>query len=1041
MTDEANHIERADIGEANISTLNVGDVQWGKIEELAALTTEIEQLAEQDKELLNTLAAGDSASSASATAASQHGAEKAEIGARLAELAQISAIDAAQGKGEEPKREIEAPKAKKEGPSRARTGSSQLIEVETKAPEITIKAPDISISVDGGARFNGERKSYPAENAKPEKAEKPKKTRKDRTIEIGEPQQQRPVAVTDRAKASPPEQQKSPGFYLGDDGRVRRPDGTFANKVEVRRFKHEAEGGAGQEGDKKHSIPALVVRAFGVLSTLGGKAPSGAGEQAGNVAGVATGGSIFLAVKEMSELAKDTKEAVKERGISSFSDIGPYLKKQLGIKPAASEKLVADEPARRRPKQLRPGELPAGLAHVAGGGDGVQRKSTGVTPKKAVAAETSKSAVASQQDKLSAQQKATADSQQQQSEEQHDEVIKKLGELIDAVKPKGPGLLDSAFDMAGDMWERRGKGGRGGRGKSRRQRTRLSGEGASIRSRGEARGRRSPSRPGRVEPPHRQPKMARVRAGMGKGLAALPAVSTAAGRSAGALVKSGAAMGGAAMGRMAGVGARAIPLVGQAIALGLAAYDGYDGYNDKEGQAKAFDLKKGEEATTGQKSAMAAARVMDLGGLTSGAAGLIGSAAGAMGMKRLEEALTFDSDDMAKAIYEGMTLFTRKNPEKKGREGDTTINNLTSGITPRGITSTTGGWKGTPLKFNGTEAENGLPEGYLAATAAVESGGDPNARNKSGATGMFQFMPKTAAGLGLSMQDALDPAKATSAMIEHTKQNQAYFEKTMGRTPEGRELYLMHQQGMGGGTKLLKNPNALAADVLNSKDVNGMQAVLQNGGRADMTAQEFVDMVLAKYDRAEAYNKANPGKAIDMDKIVGTKPKYEAPVMLRGGPKPGEVAPPLIPPPAGSVTVAPQLGKPDRAQPQQSQKAKKAGGEPPAALMPQQAATAASTSKALPPVALRPVSDIQNITIRNELAEKAKEKKPYAPGANTDAAMLAVLKSMDRSLKDLSKEGQAKTPSGGPARSGGKPSVSGHPTMNGPMASFANDQR
>lgn len=957
MTDEASRIERADIGEANISDLNVGEVNWGKVAELAELTTEIERQGRQSKALLSAIASGVSEVISSERAEDTSSAKEITNDPERKEIGAPEAINGAnnQPSGAEQARPV------------GRVGSKLLEQVPNLAPKIVIEAESSPIERQKQDKRNiasGERATGAPKHGAAEKAVE---SRKRRTIEIGAPEDNSPSKA--RGKAPVPE--KAPGFYLGDDGRVRRPDGTFANKVEARRFNGENDVDSGDGEPKKHNIPSLIARAFGVMTSLAGKGKTEAGGQVGNAAGVATGGSVFLAAKEMADLASDMKEAAKERGISSGKDIAPYLKAQLGSL-LPSRKREGQAP-RRAPKQLAPGEKP-------------------------------KSAIASQQDKQAAQQKAATESQLQQAEEQHGEVIKKLGEVIDAIKPKGPGMLDSAFDMAGDMWERRGKGGKSGK---RRQRTRLAGDRQGGRSRGEPRGRRSPNRQSvaDVDISRRQPKVAKVRAGMGKGLAAMPAVSSAAGRSAGAVLKGGAAMGGAAVGRMAGAGARAIPLVGQAIALGLAAYDGYDGYNDKEGQAKAFDLKDGVDATTGQKSAMAAARVLDLGGLTSGAAGLLGSAAGAMGMKRLQEALTFDSDDMARAIYEGMTLFDRKNPEEKGRSGDTTIN-MGGGITPRGVTSTTGGWKGTPLKFNGTEAENGLPTGYLAATAAVESGGNPNARNKSGATGMFQFMPKTAAGLGLSMQDALDPAKATSAMIEHTKQNQAYFEKTMGRTPEGRELYLMHQQGMGGGTKLLKNPNALAADVLNSKDVNGMQAVLQNGGRADMTAQEFVDMVLAKYDRAEAYNKANPGKAIDMDKIVGTKPKYEAPVMLRGGPKPGEIAPPL--------------------QPSQSP------AEAPAAI------AKPAVTKVAPPASLRPVSDIQSITVRNELKEK--ENKPYAPGKDTDAAMLNVLKSMDKSLKNLSSEKPGKSPAGGPLRPGGKPPVSSHPTMSGPMADFANDR-
>lgn len=1099
-TEQASHIERADIGEANISTLNVGDLQWGKIEELAAITKELESLGLQNNKLIDALSDDEVDQAPELQQATQAGTTINELGSQIEN---IGAIPSLTDTKEAPETIKQAPENTEKAKYSAKVSSSQLQAVHIEAPQITIMAPDISKSGKIGA--NNEKTSArtddvrqsPSKREKPNgSAEKPRESRKNRTIEIGEtPTSQTEIqagapviaqviqAPSKPQKAEPAtvEPDKAPGFYLGGDGRVRRPDGTFANKVEVRRFNKEqnVDVAKGGNGKADPSQLGLIAKTLGMLTSIGGKTPTGAGEQAGEVAGMAAGGSVFLAAKEVAGLARDVKDAAEERGISRMGDIAPYLKKQLGFTPKDGKNgEEAKDGKRRPPKQLAPGKPPkhpvgqdakkerkqpveaADTADQAGTGRSDTATAPGhpaKLPKTATASqqgkqppaavahkqgkqpqidlasqqakpgEQPKSAVASQQDKQAAQLKAASESQLAQSEAQHDEVIKKLEDVIDAVKPKGPSLLDSAFDAAGDMYRRRGKRGRG---KSRSPRTRLSRAESGPRQKASSRVRGGPTRPGRVDvdlPRHqpKAPKVAAVRAGMGKAMPALPAVSSAAGRTAGAAIKGSAAMGGAAVGRLAGAGARAIPIVGQALALGMAAYDGYDGYNDKEAQAKAFDLKGNTEASTGQKSAMAAAKVLDLGGLTSGAAGLVGSAAGAMGFQKIQDAMTFDSDDMARAIYEGMSLFTRRNPDDKPSRGALTINNMGmgGGVTPRGITGTTGKWGGTPLKFEGTEAENNLPAGYLAATAAVESGGDPNARNKSGAAGMFQIMPSTAAGLNLA--NPYDPVEATKAVITLTKQNKAYFEQTMGRTPEGRELYLMHQQGMGGGTKLLKNPNAMAADVLNSKKVNGMQAVLQNGGRADMTAQEFVDMVLAKYDRAEAYNKANPGKAIDMDKIVGTKPKYEAPPMLRGGPRPGEQAPTLIQPQANQQATSDK----------QPQGQATAPGDAPALTVP----PAPPAALAVPPESLRPVSDIQSITIRND--HRDKDKKPYAPGTDTDAAMLTVLKSMDKSLKDMGKNKTKSSPTGGPVRAGGKPPVSGHPTMSGSASDFANDRR
>lgn len=1139
-TEQASHIERADIGEANISTLNVGDLQWGKIEELAAITKELESLELQNNKLIDALNDGEGDQAPELQQVAQNSATIQELGSKVENLGAIQSLAATE---EAPETTKQAPEKTEKAKSSAKVSSSQLQEVHIEAPQITIMAPDMPKKGNDGsnngklsAKTDDVRQS-PAKRDKPSAlAEKPVKSRKHRTIEIGEtPASQAEIqagapaiqAPSQPQKAEPAtvEPDKAPGFYLGGDGRVRRPDGTFANKVEVRRFNKEqnVDVAKGGNGKADPSQLGLIAKTLGMLTSIGGKTPTGAGEQAGEVAGMAAGGSVFLAAKEVAGLARDVKDAAEERGISRMGDIAPYLKKQLGFTPKdGKDGEEAKDGKRRPPKQLAPGEPPkrpvgqdakkerkqpaeaADTAAQAGTG----RSDTATAPghpaelpktatasqqgkqveqqpadlasqqekpesqaprapagqpgkqapvavahkqgkqpqidlasKQAKPGEQPKSAVASQQDKQAAQLKAASESQLAQSEAQHDEVIKKLEDVIDAIKPKGPSLLDSAFDAAGDMYRRRGKRGRG---KGRPPRTRLSGTEAGPRQKAGSRVRGGPARPGRVDvdlsrhqPRTPQtPKTATVRAGMGKAMPALPAVSSAAGRTAGAAVKGGAAMGGAAVGRLAGAGARALPIVGQALAVGLAAYDGYQGYNDTEAQAKAFDLKGNTEASTGQKSAMAAAKVLDLGGLTSGAAGLVGSAAGAMGFQKIQDAMTFDSDDMARAIYEGMSLFTRRNPEDKPSRGDLTINNMGmgGGVTPRGVTGTTGNWGGAPFKFEGTEAENNLPSGYLAATAAVESGGNWSAINKqSGALGGWQFIPSTAAGLGLTPQDALDPEASTKAMITHTKQNQAYFEKTMGRTPEGRELYLMHQQGMGGGTKLMKNPNAQAADIV------GVKAVLQNGGRADMTSQEFTQMILAKYDKAEAYNKANPGKAIDMDKIVGTKPKYEAPPMLRGGPRPGEQAPTLIPPQANQQAPSDKQPQGQATAPGDAP-ALTVPPAPPAALAAQPTALATPPAAlAVPPESLRPVSDIQSITIRND--HRDKDKKPYAPGADTNAAMLTVLKSMDKSLKDMGKNKTKSSPTGGPVRAGGKPPVSGHPTMSGSASDFANDRR
>lgn len=130
----------------------------------------------------------------------------------------------------------------------------------------------------------------------------------------------------------------------------------------------------------------------------------------------------------------------------------------------------------------------------------------------------------------------------------------------------------------------------------------------------------------------------------------LPSVlSTSGDLASTVLSKSGSLAGTAVSGASAalkGVG-KFVPLLAPA----LMAYDAFTGFTDAEKQQEVFNLKKGQEATLGQKSSMALASVLDMGGLISGSAGLIGDGLGKLGFDGAKEALNFDSGSMAKGIY------------------------------------------------------------------------------------------------------------------------------------------------------------------------------------------------------------------------------------------------------------------------------------------------------------------------------------------------------------------------------------------------------
>lgn len=147
----------------------------------------------------------------------------------------------------------------------------------------------------------------------------------------------------------------------------------------------------------------------------------------------------------------------------------------------------------------------------------------------------------------------------------------------------------------------------------------------------------------------RRSKKGRGRGGRGAGRGARigSRLFGAGAMGAGALGAGGSTMAGGALAGAGKLASRAIPL----LALASTAYDAYDGFTDTDKQRETFNLKSTEAPTLGHKSSMAAGSVLDLGGLTSGVAGLLGSGLGALGFEGAQEALTFNSSDIAKAIY------------------------------------------------------------------------------------------------------------------------------------------------------------------------------------------------------------------------------------------------------------------------------------------------------------------------------------------------------------------------------------------------------
>lgn len=135
----------------------------------------------------------------------------------------------------------------------------------------------------------------------------------------------------------------------------------------------------------------------------------------------------------------------------------------------------------------------------------------------------------------------------------------------------------------------------------------------------------------------------------------------------------------------------------------------------------------------------------------------------------------------------------------------------------------------------------GLDPNAMRAIAHIESRGNPNAQNpNSSAGGLYQFIDSTARQYGL--ENRFDPTQAADAGARLARDNARHLQGVLGRSPTAGELYLAHQQGAGGASRLLRDPNARAVDIV------GAEAVRLNGGNPNMTAGEFAQLWTQKAD-------------------------------------------------------------------------------------------------------------------------------------------------------------------------------------------------
>lgn len=329
-----------------------------------------------------------------------------------------------------------------------------------------------------------------------------------------------------------------------------------------------------------------------------------------DAAGAAAGGSFFYSAKELYHLGQDAKEAlddVTEKATSTKdklkeSKLGRLFTRGKQAPEADSQAVTAIETVSHEQLSATKDSFETSHSTQITSSDRPNRDGArGNVPVNLVGSDSSRISTASEikstkeqsyrANMLEVLHESSAD-----RERQFDDVLDKLDDLISATKAVANDGQGGLLDLAGDMFERR-------------------------------RGRKADGKRGRVK-----------------------SVMSGIGSKASNVANKGVSMAGAAfkgMSKIGSVAGKAIPFLAPA----LMAYDAFSGFTDQDKQKETFNLKDGQEATTGQKSSMALANALDLGGLVSDGAGLLGSALGAFGFDGAKEALTFDSGDMAKGIY------------------------------------------------------------------------------------------------------------------------------------------------------------------------------------------------------------------------------------------------------------------------------------------------------------------------------------------------------------------------------------------------------
>lgn len=112
------------------------------------------------------------------------------------------------------------------------------------------------------------------------------------------------------------------------------------------------------------------------------------------------------------------------------------------------------------------------------------------------------------------------------------------------------------------------------------------------------------------------------------------------------------------------------------------------------------------------------------------------------------------------------------------------------------------------LTIEKASAKHGVPVDVMRAFAGIESGGNPKVRTGS-YYGVYQLSHKEFRKYG-GRGNIMNMAENTEAAARKLRAESDEFERKYDRPPTATELYMLHQQGVGGAAKHIANPDDVA---------------------------------------------------------------------------------------------------------------------------------------------------------------------------------------------------------------------------------------